>query len=106
MRELEVNGDIEKQVDKFIGHLKILADLSSIECDDARLGFRNQHPSGFVMSEVKYRLTSTGYELLEAIQDNTLLDKIKNSIKNVTTDTIKQIPALAVQLLLQLKNSG
>ncbi len=102
-KELKIDLKDDVKIDLFVGYIKFLGDLGSLECDsstEANFGFRETHPSSFVISPVNYRLTAKGYSLLEAMQDETLWSKISSGIKNVTKDTVKQIPSLAIQLLL------
>lgn len=48
-------------------------------------------------------LNLSGHQLLEAMRNDTLWNKIKSGLKGAGIETLKQIPGLAIQLLIQGK---
>ncbi len=72
--------------DKFVGHILILGDNGFIDSNNLK------HPYGFArmsrgdiyqIINDKYRITAQGYEFLDILKNDTVLNKIKNfAIKN------------------------
>ena len=48
-------------------------------------------------------LNLSGHQLLETMRSDTIWNKIKSGLKNTGIETLKQIPGLAIQLLMQGK---
>jgi len=70
--------DSPEQLDKFIGHIRILNDYNCIDCSTDSLGFRQMSNNNWTLAEVNYRLTAQGYEFLDILNDKTILNRIKN----------------------------
>ena len=74
----------EELTEKFVGHIKILGDNYFIESSDKQgnYGFGNMN-NGYAMSNPLYRITAKGYEFLDILKNDTILNKVKNfAIKN------------------------
>jgi len=69
----------EELTEKFVGHIKILGDNYFIESSDKQgnYGFGNMN-KGYAMSNPLYRITANGYEFLDILKNDTILNKIKN----------------------------
>ena len=66
----------EEDLDKFIGHIKLLADNYFIfsSCED--LGFKNGLNGNIVIGNPLYRITSQGYEFLDILRNDTILKNV------------------------------
>ena len=83
MKRLDITNDNE---DKFIGHILILGDNGFIDSSNLK------HPYGFArisrgdvyqIINDNYRITAHGYDFLDILKNDTVLNKIKNfAIKN------------------------
>ncbi len=73
---LDINPDDEAQVDKFIGHIRILNDEAHIACNAQNLGF-DEWIDGSVRFDADYRITSRGYAFLDVLNDKKILNKIR-----------------------------
>lgn len=86
----------ESLKDKFIGHIKILDDNACIDCDDSDLGFKMFLGGEVAITNCSYRLTSYGYEFLDVLRNDTVLNKVKSFALPTAFEVGKQ---LLVQLL-------
>lgn len=79
IQKMGLNLDCPDETDKFIGHIKLLYDEFLFECDDSpeNLGFRMMSDGSYIFSDVDYRLTNRGYEFLNALENDTIFNKIK-----------------------------
>ena len=70
----------EKLIEKFIGHIKIFGDKYFIESSDTKgnYGFAKGAHGDYVISNPNYRITAQGYEFLDVLKNDTVLNKIKN----------------------------
>jgi hypothetical protein len=73
---ININNDLE--LDKFIGHIKILNDIGCIESINLDMGFRKNFSKDISCCETDYRLTAKGYEFLDLLMNDTVINKIKN----------------------------
>ena len=97
---IDIKGESNIQLDKFIKHIRDLCDISCIDCNIDNAGFTYDGTGQNVtMTVTPYRLTIEGHRLLEAM-NNTIWNKIKSSVKEVTQDSLSKIPSLAISLLL------
>lgn len=72
-----INEDL---IEKFIGHIKILGDKYFLESSDKKgnYGFAKGINGDYVISNPNYRITAQGYEFLDVLKNDTILNKIKN----------------------------
>lgn len=70
----------ENSIEKFIGHVKILGDKYFLESTDKKgnYGFAKSLNGDYIMSNPSYRITAQGYEFLDILKNDTVLNKIKN----------------------------
>lgn len=91
LKELSIDIDVdEEELDKFLGHIKILGDDFLIESTALEYGFEMTH-AGRKRGEASYRLTSKGYEFLDVLKNDTAFNKIKNFALSNALDIGKQI---------------
>ena len=64
--------------DQFIGHLLELKDNGCFDCPVKDLGFSRTINSGYIKSNVPIRLTAQGRQFLEALNNDTVFNKLKN----------------------------
>lgn len=69
----------DENVDKFIGHIKILADYDCIDTSSSEMGFRYGIDGCLsINGGSRYRLTARGYEFLDILKQDTIFNKIKD----------------------------
>lgn len=63
------------------------------------------HDAGFIRGkrDTIIDLTFSGHQLIEAMRSDTLWNKIKSGMKAFGIEGLKQVPALAIQILSQGK---
>ena len=68
----------EQQIDKFIGHIKILGDNNFIACSAAggKFGFSYGANGDLMITNPKYRITAQGYEFLDVLKKDNILSQI------------------------------
>ena len=83
----------EQEIDKFVGHIKILGDNNFISCSakDGKFGFVYGLGGNLMMTNTTYRLTAQGYEFLEILKNDTAFNKVKDFALNTALDIGKQI---------------
>jgi len=94
LMEFVPNYDDEKKedTDKVLGHFHFLIDEGFIEGTVGNIATSHRIKD----------LTLWGHQLLESIENDNIWNKIKNITKEVTKEGIKQMPALALGLLLKM----
>ena len=76
MKIVSINDENE---DKFIGHIKILADYDCIDTSSSEMGFRYGIDGSLsINGGSRYRLTARGYEFLDILKQDTIFNKIKD----------------------------
>ncbi len=81
-------------------HLFILYQAQFIETSADNLGFKETVSGNLIcMGNVKYWPTMNGYKLLESMNNDTLFNKILSGLSNFGIETLKQIPAIAIDIL-------
>lgn len=78
-------------LDKFIGHLKLLADNQFIVSSSSTLGFRTGMDGSTIMANALYRITSRGYEFLDVLKNDTILKKVSKFALSNAWDIGKQL---------------
>lgn len=69
----------DESEDKFVGHMKILADYNCIDTLSGDLGFSYGIDGNLsINSGERYRLTARGYEFLDILKQDTIFNKIKD----------------------------
>lgn len=83
MKLLNITADIE---DKFIGHILLMGDNGLIDYCHTKYAFgfaRVSRGDIYQIINDKYRITAQGYEFLDILKNDTVLNKIKTfAIKN------------------------
>ncbi len=78
-------------LDKFIGHLKLLADNQFIVSSSNTLGFKTGIDGTVIMANALYRITSHGYEFLDVLKNDTILKKVSKFALSNAWDIGKQL---------------
>jgi hypothetical protein len=106
--ELNVDIDNDEACKQAWFYLKLLGEQDLIECigDDSRnFGFSFTGDGGVIISIRDFRLTILGHQILESMNNETLWTKIKEPLKKIGVEGLKQIPSLAIKLIeAHLKN--
>lgn len=89
-RDVEIDLTDDKQFDKFMGHIKLLAENFHVDCANEDLSF-TLTGDGFDYCDTDYRLTGNGYELLDILQKDTVFNKIKQFSLSVAFDVGKSL---------------
>ncbi|OPZ86046.1 MAG: hypothetical protein BWY74_03749 [Firmicutes bacterium ADurb.Bin419] len=90
------DGSIWDDFDKKVYHYKILRDGGYVYCDINEIKLRGE----VMANEIVYQgLTELGHNLLEAMENDTVWNHIKDGVKEQSVAMLKQIPALAVTFL-------
>jgi hypothetical protein len=76
-KAVEVDLKDTAQFDKFAGHVKLLGDNACIESQAENFGF-GRTMGGDYYFEAHYRLTAQGYEFLDMLKNQSVLNKIKS----------------------------
>lgn len=90
-------GELEKkgfsyQEDKFIFHLRILADQRLVERENGTgLGFSKGAGGDISWSVVPLRLTASGHEFLEALRNSKVWETIKSDFKDASIGTLWRV---------------
>lgn len=96
------NDELSMSILKF--HLSILRDGGFLESQSQDFGIMKGMNGNIILnSSVGLRLTFNGHNLLESISNKTLWNKTKSGLKEISVETLKQIPAIALNWLLSLK---
>lgn len=102
MDSLGVSTDIE--IIKFRFHLNILKDGGFIESRSNDFGISTGMNGHIIInSSVGTRITLKGSQLLESLKNDTIWSKTKTALKEISVDTLKQIPSLALSWLISIK---
>ena len=102
MDSLGVSTDIE--IIKLRFHLNILKDGGFIESRSNDFGISTGMNSHIIInSSVGTRITLNGSQLLESLKNDTIWSKTKTALKEISVDTLKQIPSLALSWLISIK---
>lgn len=80
MRTNDLRNKIGKNItdDQFIGHLLELNDNGCFDCLVKDLGFSRTINSGYITSNAPIRLTAQGRQFLDALNNDTVFNKLKN----------------------------
>lgn len=94
----------EKEIIKLRFHLNILKDGGFIESQSNDFGILTGLNGHLITnSSVGTRITLSGSQLLESLKNDTIWNKTKSVLKEISVDTLKQIPALAIEFLVSIK---
>ena len=78
MMTLKISENTKDETDKLAGHLKVLGDNFYVESSSIDYGFRYGADNYLTINTtVKYRLTAKGYEFLDILKNDNILNKIK-----------------------------
>jgi len=103
--------DIENDEDSknVMFYLRLLKDQGLIECvsdnelDRDNMGFSFLGNGGIVIKSLNFRLTINGHQALESMNNSKIWGKIKEPLGKLGIEGLKQIPSLAIKLLLYNK---
>ena len=94
----ESENDLQEK--KLRHHLSILYNAGFIEASNHSLGFREGLDGTLLcVTNATYWPTMEGYKLLESLNNDTLFHKIKGGLKTIGVETLRQIPALAIECI-------
>ncbi len=103
------NTTSDLELKKLRKHLHDLRDLGCISCDSPNLGFRESVSGNQICitanDSVRYRMTFLGHKLSDSMKNDTLWNKIKSNVQIITLETLKTLPALAIEMLLTPKQA-
>lgn len=100
MKSFDIKDDENEKFSKLYLHLRILYDEGFLETTSNSFPIEegaNEHTN--YNSGAKIRITLNGYRLLDSLRSDKLSVKIKDTLKNIGIESLKQIPALAIKLL-------
>jgi len=100
MKSFDIKDDENEKFSKLYLHLRILYDEGFLETTSNSFPIKegaNEHTN--YNSGAKIGITLNGYRLLDSLRSDKLSVKIKDTLKNIGIESLKQIPALAIKLL-------
>jgi hypothetical protein len=79
--------------DKFLFHIQILEDQSFIECLDKKsnIGYEITLGGEYRWESRPLRLTATGHEFVEAMNNSQIWEILKNEFKDSSLSTLKSV---------------
>jgi hypothetical protein len=91
----------DETLKKLRHHLRLLCESGFLQSSDMiNFGFKAAlNNQVFINNHTSFYFTMDGYNLLESLNNNTLFDKISNGLKDLGIETLKQIPALAIECI-------
>jgi len=101
--ELEYNVENDDHANEVFYYLNLLNDQGLIDClkdKNNDLGFQFLGHGELLIITKNFRLTMQGHQTLEAMSENKVWKRIKEPLKNLGIGGLKQIPALALKLIL------
>ncbi|MCM1338949.1 MAG: DUF2513 domain-containing protein [Muribaculaceae bacterium] len=98
----ETNIKDKCKKEKFIGHIKILGDNNFIESSASNYGIK-RCANGYMIGNPLYRMTARGYEFLDVLKNDTVLNKIKNYTLSTAYNIGTQ--CLTSEIISQIKNA-
>ena len=81
----------ETAFNKFVGHIRILHDEGCIDSSTPDLGFSQGANDHWIVCSARYRMTSRGYEFLDALSKQSVFDKIKDHSISIAIEAGKQL---------------
>lgn len=101
MEKLNIQKERE---DKFIGHIRILADKGFISCENCKYPFGFSYTNyGVRIDRTAYRITAIGYDFLEILENDTIFNKIKNFTISVAYEAgLQLLTQFAIKPLVSL----
>lgn len=89
-----------KELDKLLNHIN---DLKDIDCINFKGESINWNIDGYVFHLYGiYRITNSGRNLLEILKNDSWWNKIKNTTKDITYETLKQAPSILISIILNM----
>ena len=88
---ISLNKIDEQVFSKFVGHLRILYDEGCIDPSTPDLGFSQGANDHCIVCSARYRMTSRGYEFLDALSKQSVFDKIKDHSVSIAIEAGKQL---------------
>lgn len=101
LKNLGVTLNDDAAVDKLAGHLKLIRDANFVSCSFESGGFLRIDNSYVVASHAKYEMTMQAYQMLDAMRNDNLMEKIKGYLKEQGISGIKQAPAYLIGIATQ-----
>ncbi len=104
---LELNENKLEDCNHAIFYLNLLKDQDLLECvsdndlDKENLGFSYTGNSDVIINILNFRLTILGHQTLESLRNKQIWNKVKEPLSKLGIEGLKQIPALALNLLIQ-----
>ena len=100
---LEYDTDNQKDRQEAYHYLYLLNDQKLIECtgDKKRLGFTLWGSGAIGLRITYFRLTYLGHQTFEAMNSSKIWSKINGVILKLGASGLKQIPALAIKMIME-----
>ncbi len=101
MKSLELSEDELDRAKSFVHHINILKEIYCIESDID--GEEFQYVGSGRLNSIRicyYSITMEGHKLLDCMRNDTVWKKLQDEVKVISIDTLRQLPALAIQLIL------
>ncbi|WYJ07243.1 DUF2513 domain-containing protein [Opitutia bacterium KCR 482] len=104
MKSLNISMSHGREIIKLRFHLNILKDGGFVECISDDFGISTGMNGDLIInSSVGTRITLLGAQLLESLKNDTIWNKSKVLLKEISVETLKQIPGLALNILMSFK---
>ncbi len=99
LKALDIDRNDKQQVDKFYYHMMRIYEVGFLESEDEEFGFLKSC-NGWIASGADYELTWDGHQFLDAIRNDTLKDKVKDWLKDMSLEQFKtRFPTLIIGML-------
>lgn len=102
MLKLDLDKDNQDEFNQFWYYLNLLNDTNYIDCigdKENNLGISFSANGEPIVSVINFRLTLSGNQALEVMRTNKIWSKIKDNLKVLGVEGLKQIPSLAIRLI-------
>lgn len=98
IKQENIDNDLFEQ--KMRHHITLLCAAGFLMSSSSELGFKTCASGELLCStHTTYWPTLPGYQLLESLNNDTLFNKITKGLQNIGIDTLRQIPALALDYI-------
>lgn len=103
-KTLNINMSQDGEIIKLRFHLNILQDGGFVETTSDNFGIlTGMNGDLTINSSVGTRITLFGAQLLESLKNDTIWNKSKVLLKEISVETLKQIPGLALNIIMAIK---
>jgi|GEM_PF-4811854 len=98
MKFFSLTEEDDNQLDILAGHIRIIRDAGFINSTNPDCGFQSNMNSTIASIDTgnKYELTLQGYQILDALRNDNLMNKIKSYISEIGITALKNAPAYII----------